>query len=262
MLSQQGNINPAFTLLIDHPLNDIRLAEAQNRVTQYERRNYSQNPDYDMARARVAVRYSGVSGEQQLKTLKQALMQNGEHNSAVYQNYALSLVCLELKQLDEARSYLTHLPSKLQNNIFVLDVKTDIDLKDGNSGAAIERLQQAYRYKPNNQAVVINLAYAYIESKQFAKAKNILDKYLRNKPNDALAVSLIEKAYSALNDKCSAMQSRAELYAISGGYSQAIGMYNRSLQEISDRLTRERIKARVSQIVIQRSFDEELIKGL
>lgn len=262
MLSQQGNINPAFTLLIDHPLNDIRLAEAQNRVTQYERRNYSQNPDYDMARARVAVRYSGASGEQQLKTLKQALMQNGEHNSAVYQNYALSLVCLELKQLDEARSYLTHLPSKLQNNIFVLDVKTDIDLKAGNSGAAIERLQQAYRYKPNNQALVINLAYAYIESKQFAKAKSILDKYLRNKPNDALAVSLIEKAYSALNDKCSAMQSRAELYAISGGYSQAIGMYNRSLQECSDRLTRERIKARVSQIVIQRSFDEELIKGL
>lgn len=262
MLAQQGNINPAFTLLIDHPLSDIRMAEAQNRVAQYESRSYSKNPDYDMARARIAVRYSGVSGEQGYQELKGAISHNIDNNSAIYQNYALAMICLELKQLDEARSHLAALPASLQNNLFVLDVKTDIDIKAGNNAAAIERLQQAHRKIPNNQAVVINLAYAYMENKQYTKSRDLLDRYLRNKPTDVLALSLLEKSHSALHDKCSAMQARGEAYALNGGYSQAIGMYNRSLQECTDRLTRERIKARVSQIVMQRSFDEALINGL
>ena len=54
------------------------------------------------------------------------------------------------------------------------------------------------------------------------------------------------------------MQTRGEIFALSAAYAQAMGMYNQALTECTDMMTRERIKARVSEIAVQRSFDENL----
>ena len=88
------------------------------------------------------------------------------------------------------------MPSTLNHSLFVLDLKTDIDLKRGHASAAIDRLLGQYRIMPNNQVVVVNLASAYNETAQFDKAIKVLNNYLNKKPNDVLALSLLEYAQS------------------------------------------------------------------
>lgn len=260
LLAQQGNINPVFTLLIDHPLSEIRVAEAQVRANQYPARKSSTNPDYAMAQARIAVRYEGLSQPRDFEQLKEVLQVNRDKHSMVYVNYALACLCFELKQYNEAMAYLDKLPSTLQKNLFVLDLKTDIDLSRGQSQAAINRLQAQYRIMPNNQVVVVNLAHAYNVTKQFDKTIRLLDNYLIKKPKDLIALSMLETAQTNTKNKCEALQTRGEIYALSAAYQQSIGIYSQALRECSDMLTRERIKARVSQIAVQRSFDESLLK--
>lgn len=255
LMSQQGNMNPAFTMLMDHPLSSERVAEAQNRVTQLGRRDNSTNPDYDFAQARVLVRYTSQNYAQ----LKSRLLANHDHKSANFVNYALALTCLELGELAEARSYLNRLGSKFSHNLFVLDLQTDIDLKDKNYQSAIARLKAEVRRLPNNQVIVANLGNAYLEGGRLSEGQKLLENYLRQQPSDLIILSLLEKIYSRQNNQCDSLQTRGELFALSGGYSQALGMYNQALQACRQPLTQERIKARVSQIVVQRSFDEELI---
>lgn len=258
LAAQQGNVNPAFTLLLDHPLSDVRMAEAQNRVAQFGHRSNSKNPDYDLARARVEVRYSRYSTPSQYADLKRSLELNALKRSAIYRNYALALTCLELGEIEEARSYVRRLPEKLQTNPFVLDLLTDIDLKAKNPQSAIARLQPYYQRNPQNQVIVANLATAYDAAGQYSRSKKMLEQYVRYKPKDVLALNLLSETYVHLKDRCNAMQTRGEIYALSAVYAQALGMYNQALQECTDLLTRERIKARVSDIAVQRSFDEEL----
>lgn len=257
LMEQQGNMNPAFTMLLDHPLSSARVAEAQNRVAILERRRNSTNPDYDFARVRVLVRYGTTNYEQ----LKSRLLNSHSNFSPNYINYGLALVCLELGEIDEARTYLERLGSKFDHNLFVLDLKTDIDLKDHHYQEAISRLQREYRRMPNNQVIVANLGNAYLESGQYSKAQKLLESYVRNRPDDVLILGLLEQTYNRQDNQCDALQTRGEIYALSAGYSRALGMYNQALQVCRQPLTQERIKARVSQIVIQRSFDEELMSG-
>lgn len=257
LMSQQGNMNPAFTMLMDHPLSSERVAEAQNRVAQLGTRPNSNNPDYDFAQARVAVRYGSKNYEQ----LKKRLESNQEHKSLNYVNYGLALVCYELEQLSEARHYLERLGKEFDHNLFVIDLKTDIDLKSKDYASAISRLKREYRKLPNNQVIVANLGSAYLESGQLKEAKELFEGYLRNRPDDVLMLGLLEQVYFKQDNQCDAMQTRGEIYALNAGYSQALAMYNQALQVCRQPLTQERIRARVSQIVIQRAFDEELLRG-
>ena len=103
-----------------------------------------------------------------------------------------------------------------------------------------------------------NLASAYNEAQQYRNSKQLLVQYLRYKPKDVLALNLLSESYVHLRDRCNAMQTRGEIFALSAAYAQAMGMYNQALTECTDMLTRERIKARVSEIAVQRSFDENL----
>lgn len=257
LLAEQGNINPAFTLLIDHPLSDIRVAEAQSRAWQYPKRQDSKNPEYAMAQARIDVRYSTNTTKEDYQNLVQVLKHNPEGHSNAYVNYALALSYFELEQYEAALESL----SKLPNNLFVLDLKSDIDLKRGHHAQAIERLQSFYKRLPLNQVVVVNLAHAYNDHGQYTKAADLLENYLLQKPNDVLALSILEEAQKKLKNKCEALQTRAEIYALNAAYQQAIGMYSQALRECPEMLTRERIKARVSQIAVQRSFDESLLNN-
>ena len=258
LAAQQGNVNPAFALLLDHPLSEARMAEAQNRVALLGHRKNSTNPDYEFAKARVEVRYGRHTTPAQYEDLKRSLELNVFKRSSIYQNYALALTCLELDQIEEARAYVKRLPKSLQRNMFVLDLLTDIDLKAKNPQRAIERLYPYYQRNPHNQVIVANLASAYNEAQQYRNSKQLLVQYLRYKPKDVLALNLLSESYVHLRDRCNAMQTRGEIFALSAAYAQAMGMYNQALTECTDMLTRERIKARVSEIAVQRSFDENL----
>lgn len=257
LLSLQGNLNPAFVMLIDHPLSEIRVAEAQNRILALPRRDNSRNPDFFMAKARADVRYS----RQKASDLLPVLNTTPPVKDPVYIHYAKALTYYELGDTARAREELSALGDNLQNNGFVLDLKTDLDLRDGNAGAAITRLTRALKRTPRSLTIVANLANAYLSSGKYSDAIKVLRDYHRRNEPGLTSLSLLTDAYEKNRQRCEALQTRGDFLALKAAYPGAIGAFNEALQICRDDMTREKIKARVVQISEQRSDDEAIMHG-
>ncbi len=251
MTAMQGNVNPVFSMLIDHPLSDIRSAEAINRARSYGRRENSKNTDFMLAKARVDVRYMGYD----LKALDERLKVNPDKINRFYRLYAQALIAYELKNYQKAHEYLNNL--NLNDNIFVIDLKTDIDLASGNKNKAVNNLLSIYKRRPDNEAVVANLANALNENSQSKKAIVVLKEYLKRHSDNFLANSLLTDAYRLSGQKCYALQSGAKVFGLAANYSRALGMYSEALNVCSGN-EREIVRAKMSELSKQRAFDEEL----
>ena len=251
MTAMQGNVNPVFSMLIDHPLSDIRSAEAINRARSYGRRENSKNTDFMLAKARVDVRYMGYD----LKALDERLKVNPDKINRFYRLYAQALIAYELKNYQKAHEYLNNL--NLNDNIFVIDLKTDIDLASGNKNKAVNNLLSIYKRRPDNEAVVANLANALNENSQSKKAIVVLKEYLKRHSDNFLANSLLTDSYRLSGQKCYALQSGAKVFGLAANYSRALGMYSEALNVCSGN-EREIVRAKMSELSKQRAFDEEL----
>ena len=234
----------------------MRIAEAENRIAQLKKRQDSTNPDFFMAKARIDVRYK----KNDFADLKEVLKNDLKANR-YYKNYALALTCFELNEFKEAKTYLNNLGANMQNNLFVVDLLTDIDLKEHAYQSAINRLNGLYKRMPRNKAVVVNLANAYIQSGQNKSAIRIIRDYLKRDRSYPLSYTLLTEAYLKSGNRCEALQSQGEDYALEANYNRAIGSYNEALNVCRNNLTVEIIKARVSELIEQRAFDAELNKS-
>ena len=258
LLAKQGNINPAFAMLIDHPLSEVRVSEAETRASQLGRRKNSTNVNYDLARARVDVRYMGV---RDFNALKQSLAVNPFKRSNAYIQYALALTCFELKQYDEAYSHLNNL-NGLDGNVFVLDLKTDLDITTGKASQAASRLEGPYRKSPNNEALALNLANAYKEAGRTQSAITVLNNFLKKHPDNIEALSLLTQSSLDMHDRCSALQTRGQQFALSAQYPQSLNAYSQAMNYCASFYDRDIIRARIAQTSEQRSFDESIEKSM
>ncbi len=251
LMAKQGNINPVFSMLIDHPLSEIRTSEAINRARNYPKRSNSKNQDFMLAKARVDVRYMNYD----LKALQERLNVEPEKINRIYRLYAQALIAYELNDYAKASDYLKQL--NLPNNIFIIDLKTDIDLKMHNYDLAINRLNAIYKKRPKNEAVVANLANALNESHQAKKAIPILTNFLQDNPDNYLINSLLTDSYRLANQKCQTLQSGAKVFGLQSNYSRALGMYSEALNVCSGN-EREIIRAKMAKLSDQRAFDENI----
>lgn len=255
LLSNQGNINPAFTLLIDHPLTEIRVSEARSRVYQLPKRENSKNVDFYFAKARSDVRYMNTSPQSIINSIEL----KGLNDS--YDNYALSLAYYELKDYTKASLYLDKL-EKYKDNLFIIDLKTDILIAQNKFDSAINMLLNAKKRSPKNKTISVNLANAYMEQGLNDKAINTLLKFLNYQNDDITALSMLSDLYFKVNKRCEGLQARGKVLALSANYNHAIGQFNEALTICSDFYVKEKIKAQVSQIANQRAFDEVLNNSL
>ncbi|MGN0894142.1 MAG: M48 family metalloprotease [Succinivibrio sp.] len=253
LLSTQGNINSAYAMLIDHPLSEIRVAETFNLAKNLPKRSSSKNSNFMMAKARVDVRYMGYD----LKSLKERLIKSHKVN-AVYKNYALALISYEEKNFEQALGYLEQIG--LNENDFVLDLKTDIDLARGRGQSAIDRLKAVYAYKKKDSAIVLNLANAYLEANQPKGAIPVLKDFLLARPNHLLATDLLEKAYLKNKDKCSSYQYAAKGQILRGRYNQANAFLTDALHVCRGN-EREIVRATFKTFNDLRDFDSQFEKG-
>ena len=121
-----------------------------------------------LAKARVDVRYMGYD----LKALDERLKVNPDKINRFYRLYAQALIAYELKNYQKAHEYLNNL--NLNDNIFVIDLKKILISASGNKNKAVNNLLSIYKRRPDNEAVVANLANALNENSQSKKAIVVL----------------------------------------------------------------------------------------
>ncbi len=209
-------------MLLTHPLPESRISDMRNRVNQMGRKKVPSSQDYLLAKFRIAAMYdTSQTKEQSLQALISQYAK-GDNNSKIAVQYGQAINYYQKKNYTEARKITQSLLQQQPNNIWFIDLITDIDLASGNVNQAVNRLEQVRKNQPNNAILQINLANAYIESGQATKATALLTRYTFDNPNDSNGWSLLESAAAKQGHNDEALAARAEIFALNGQLKEAI----------------------------------------
>ncbi|BFO11302.1 M48 family metallopeptidase [Serratia rubidaea] len=234
-------------MLLTHPLPDSRLSDARNRANQMARRITQSTQDYYMAKVRALGMYSSAGYGLTEDVL--GAYEKGNVRQQTAAKYGRAILFYEAKKYDAARRLIQPLLDKDRDNVWFLDLMTDIDLGQKRAAQAISRLQAANAAQSNNPVLQLNLANAYVEGGQPAQASKILNRYTFAHPDDPNGWDLLAQASSAQGLRDEELSARAESLALGGRLDQAIGLLSNAsaLQKLGS-LKQARYDARIDQL--------------
>lgn len=232
-------------ILLTHPLPDSRLADARNRANQMRPVVVQSSQDFYMAKVRSLGMYA--TGRNQLTDdlLNEYTKGNVREQQAA--QYGKAVQFLQAKSFDSAKKIIAPLLAKQPDNVWFLDIMTDIDIGLNQPQQAISMLSSAKDSK-TNPVLQLNLANAYVEAKQPANASRILNRYTFAHPDDVNAWDLLAQASAAQGLRDEELSARAEGLALNGQLDQAITtLSSASAQVPLGSLKQARYDARIDQ---------------
>uniref|UniRef100_E6XI69 Putative beta-barrel assembly-enhancing protease n=1 Tax=Shewanella putrefaciens (strain 200) TaxID=399804 RepID=E6XI69_SHEP2 len=242
-------------MLLTHPLPESRITEARNRAEQYPKRYVPDNLNFQLAKARIQVRFSSYSDDAVLSLFETQLnKQTYRFKEAALYGKALAL--FRLKKFDEAEKIIDDLLKIDDNNLFYIDTKSDLFTEKKDYDKAIAMLEAQRKMKPTSQVININLAHIYIEADQAAKAVPILEDIIFLDKQNQLPYQLLNMAYKKIGNQALEYVSNAELMALGANYKGAIDQLNFAYRASEgNQLQLARIEARIRQF---KQADKEL----
>ncbi|MFT6267632.1 MAG: putative Zn-dependent protease [Alphaproteobacteria bacterium] len=246
MLAQSRGRSTQLAFLQTHPLPADRVAQTITRARSYGVRNLSPKLDFHLAKARIQGRY--MSTPERNINLFHSQLKSGNSVEQKAAHYGLAISLFEVERLDDAKEVLDELIKADAENLFYLDLMTDIHIKQEEPGKAISLLTPLWRNKPQNSVLTLNLANAYISAQNYEPAIQMLrDLLLVNKEN-ILAYQLLNDAYNRNQMKKEAHMTQAEIYALISAYPLAIDELQFAYNQVgADTLEKQRIKGRIAQ---------------
>ena len=233
-------------ILLTHPLPDSRLADARNRANQMRPVVVQSSQDYYMAKVRALGMYA--TGRNQLTDELLDSYSRGNSRKQQAAQYGKAVQFLQAKSFASAKRIIEPLLAKQPDNVWYLDIMTDIDIGLNQPQQAIARLTAAGAAK-NSPVVQLNLANAYVEAKQPANASRILNRYTWSHPDDVNGWDLLAQASAQQGLSDEEMSARAETLALNGQLAQAITtLSSASAQVPVGSLKQARYDARIDQL--------------
>ncbi|MDD8058180.1 MAG: M48 family metalloprotease [Shewanella sp.] len=234
-------------MLLTHPLPESRITEARNRAAQYPDRYVPDSLLYQLAKARIQVRFSNFSDEAALSLFEQQLKKREyTHKDAALYGKALALFRLE--KFDQAEVIIDELLKNDDNNLFYIDTKTDLLAQKKAYPEAIALLESQRKLKPTSPVININLANIYVEADQPTKAIPLLEETIFFDKQNMLPYQIMSDAYRKLDNKALEYYSNAEIMALTANYQGAIDQLNYAYRySEGNTLQLARIEARIRQ---------------
>ncbi|WP_418358993.1 MULTISPECIES: M48 family metalloprotease [Shewanella] len=242
-------------MLLTHPLPESRITEARNRATQYPKRIVPDSLNYQLAKARIQVRFSNYSDDGALSLFEQQLKKNNYtfEDAALY---GKALALFRLEKFAQAEAIIDTLLKKDDNNLFYLDTKTDLLAQKKDYASAIALLEGQRKLKPTSQVINTNLAHIYVEADQASKAIPLLEELIFFDKQNMLPYQIMADAYRKLDNKALEYYSNAEIMALTANYQGAIDQLNYAYRYSEGQtLQLARIEARIRQF---RQADRDL----
>ena len=233
-------------ILLTHPLPDSRLADARNRANQMKPVVVQSSQDFYMAKVRALGMFS--TGQNQLTSDVLDALARGNSREQAAAQYGKAVLMLEAKNYAGAKNIIAPLLAKQPDNVWYLDIMTDIDIGLNQPLQAANRLA-ALKASNSNPVLQLNLANAYLEAKQPANASKVLYRYTWANKDDPNGWDLLAQASAAQGLADEEQAARAEGLALAGQLDQAI----RSLSSASSQvplgsLKQARYDARIDQL--------------
>lgn len=238
--------------LVTHPLPESRIADTRARAEAYPQRVVPPSLNFELAKARVAVRFSTINARDALANMqaneRRAEFQHEHKQEAARYGQALALFALE--RYDEALAIIQPLRDKDPLNLFYIDTITDILLGQQQYDEAVELLTQAYIRRPNNQVITLNLAYAANYQGDYDLSIKVLTDYLLHNKDDMVAYNLLYEAHQKAGNSVAMHEAQAEIFILRGGFEMAIEELHNAHSKLPDNrtLARQRVQGRIEQV--------------
>lgn len=241
-------------MLLTHPLPDNRLTDTRNRANQLKAITVPSSQDYYLAKIRLALQANNTM-------FYDTLEKNYKETNSKHPLSALIYGDAFRHYLDnrytKAAACLTPLLKREPDNIWFIDLMTDIDIAQHNFAAATQRLQSAINRNLGQKLLHLNLANVYIKSNELNKAGSLLHRYTHERNTDLNGWELLAALYSKQNLRGEEMSARAEINALKGNFSQAITLLSNAktyLQNKPNSIARN--DARIKQLtIVQKRYD-------
>ncbi|OTQ59098.1 M48 family metalloprotease [Gilliamella sp. A7] len=233
-------------ILMTHPLPNSRLSDIRNRSLQYSKKNIIPSLNYYLAKARIAIR---MSNQTNARLLIEDYRKLNNEQSKIAVIYANALIDYNNNNYQKAKQQLQPLLDNNPNNIWYIDLMTDIDLALNNGSTAISRLQSALKRSPDSSALQLNLANAYIKTRNYQQAVSLLHRYTFDHSDDTNGWDLLIIAYGGLKSRAQEMSAQAESVALEGNFPDAIRLLiNAKTQAKGNQTLISKFDARINQL--------------
>lgn len=238
--------------LVTHPLPESRVGDTRARADALGGRNLDPSLNFELAKARVAVRYSNTHARDVLLNMEQAERRNANRhqNKIDAARYGQALALFALERYPEADRIIQSLHESDSMNLFYIDTLTDIWIAQQRYDEVVEFLTQAYMRRPNNQVVTLNLAYAANHASDYDLSVKILNDYLLRNREDIVAYDLLHEAHQNSGNAVQMHEALAETLALRGMFEMAIEELHHAHSKTPDTrtLARQRIQGRIDQV--------------
>ena len=218
--------------LLTHPLSYARIAESAARAKEFPRVDHASSFEYHLAKAKIRALYADRRGESDVFFEHQADSDNPLESDAGVYGYAAVLIMD--RKYDKANARLAPVVARHPDHPWVQVAQAQIELGQGDSQQAIDRLDTLVKNNPGRTWMSYYLADAYLRSEQPAKAKKAVRYQLRRHPEDFRLYRYLSMANVDLGKFGEAHQAEAEYHAALGNYRRAIGSLKLAQREAGD----------------------------
>ncbi|MBD9675584.1 M48 family metallopeptidase [Pseudomonas sp. PDM18] len=204
--------------LLTHPVTESRIADTRNRAEQYPKGGKEDSLRYELMRARVQQMFEDTPGMAS-KQFRAQLDEDPKNDAA---RYGLALSQTKIGQLNDARSNLQQLLAKAPNDISYNLAMSDLDITANKLPDAQARVQKMLGQYPDSYPLIQANADLMMKTNRAADAEKTLFKLSQRRPLDPDVWNRLADACTLSGNAIGVYQARAEYYALTGDYKQAI----------------------------------------
>ena len=196
-------------ILRTHPLDDDRIAEADNRSLHLPIKQYSDSLNYRLFKE--LIRVTTAASSKQLLEYYQRECQQG-----VACRYGHVMVLLDLNEFQKAQIQLNELLVNDKNNLFFQIAMAEAETGNKQFAAAIKRLKELQSNFPDNYAALMAYAHGLLASGDQMKAVSVLLKGRRQFKTDLPLCEELARAQSEAHLKAYAYFTQSQCQLLQG----------------------------------------------
>ncbi|KTD25215.1 MULTISPECIES: M48 family metalloprotease [Legionella] len=204
-------------ILRTHPLDDERIAEAENRSYRLAKKQYPDNLNYRLFKE--IIRVSVTNDSKQLLDYYRDQCPKKNHPACEY-GYALTL--LNINQFQQAETHLNALLAQDHDNLFYQIAMAQAETGAKQFAPAIARLSVLQSNYPENYAALMAYGRGLLAAGQAERAASVLLKGSRQFKKDLSLCEELAHAQAAANRKSYAYFTEAQCQLLQGRQRDAI----------------------------------------
>ncbi|MEH6617843.1 MAG: M48 family metalloprotease, partial [Porticoccus sp.] len=211
-----GNKPPEF--MLTHPLTENRVADARNRARQYPPKQYLDNIEYHLMRARSLIAID-KKPRVSLNRFQHELEGSSLNKEAA--QYGLVLTHTMLGDYSAARNNLRSLLKKSPDRLTYLLAEVDIDRAEGKFDFAVTKTTMLLHHHPNSYPLKMSLAETYLKANRFYESEVVLKELTQSRPNLPLVWYDLAEVRGLAGNISGVHMARAQYFILNGVLGRA-----------------------------------------